>query len=519
MNPRLDYLRALRGDPTPGKVPPADQPPTSVAEPDQNLPIATEEALAPDAGGAPANATTSTPKAPTSATSPPKSPKTPGQKSPAPALGTQPQTQESGYRDDLQQSLHAKLVHHASVVDVLKFPLHQRREILHRAAESLLDHEAPHLSYAARREILEDLFDEVLGYGPLEKLLRDQSISDIVVNGAKQVYVERRGRLEKADIHFRDDEHLLDMIRRIVTTVGRRVDDSSPMVDARLPDGSRVNAIIPPLALKGPMLSIRRFGAHRLNIADLITLKALPNEVAQFLESSVRARLNIVVSGGTGSGKTTLLNALSAYIPAEDRVITIEDTAELQLQQEHVGSLESRPPNAEGKGQVTIRDLLRNALRMRPNRIVIGECRGAEALDMLQAMNTGHAGSMTTLHANTPRDALGRLEMMVMMSGVELPLRAIRQQISSAVNLIVQVSRVSGGGRKLVSITEVTGMEGDVITLQELFRFHQIGIDPAGRAKGNFEAAGVRPNCEPRFTEMGLHFPTDMFRHRVIQEC
>jgi pilus assembly protein CpaF len=332
------------------------------------------------------------------------------------------------------------------------------------------------------------------------------------------VYVERQGRLERADVRFRDDAHLLDIIHRMVSTVGRRVDDSSPMVDARLPDGSRMNAIIPPLALKGPMLSIRRFGAHRLNVSDLIALKALTPELAEFLRAAVRAKLNILVSGGTGSGKTTLLNALSADIPAGERIITIEDTAELQLQQEHVGSLESRPPNVEGKGQVTIRDLLRNALRMRPNRIIIGECRGAEALDMLQAMNTGHAGSMTTLHANSPRDALTRLEMMVMMAGLELPLRTVRQQIASSVNLIVQVGRVAGGGRKLTSITEVTGMEGDVITVQELFRFHQTGVDPAGRARGRFQSAGIRPQSEPRFAEAGLQLPPEMFRARDLLE-
>ncbi len=479
MPTRLNYLRSLREDRA-GAAPPAEAVPKEVPE------AAPAEAPPPIAHSAEAQ--------------------TPPRQAPA----------DGSFRDDLLRTLHSRLIQHASVAEIEKLPAARRRQTLARAAEALIEREAPHLSFAIRREVLDDLLDEVLGFGPLEKLLRDPTVSDIVVNGAQQVYLERQGRLERVELRFRDDEHLLDIIHRIVSTVGRRVDDSSPMVDARLPDGSRVNAIIPPLALKGPMLSIRRFGAHRLNVADLVALKALPQEAAEFLQAAVKAKLNILVSGGTGSGKTTLLNALSAYIPAGERIITIEDTAELQLQQEHVGSLESRPPNVEGKGQVTIRDLLRNALRMRPNRILIGECRGEEALDMLQAMNTGHAGSMTTLHANSPRDALSRLEMMVMMSGLELPLRAIRQQIASSVNLIIQVSRVSGGGRKVVSVTEVTGMEADVITMQELFRYHQLGIDPAGRARGRFEATGVRPFLEPRFVEAGVQFSPDSFRPRNL---
>jgi pilus assembly protein CpaF len=482
---RLDYLRSLRDD----KTAPGQPPKEAHGAPLPPAPPAPDQPAEPLLKDAP--------------------------RPPAP----RPPAFEGQNRTDLQRTLHSRLIQGATVQELEKLPEDRRREVLLRAAEALLDREAGHLSFSARRDVLDDLLDEVLGFGPLEKLLRDPGISDIVVNGPEQVFVERAGRLARSEITFQDNEHLLKIIRRIVSTVGRRVDDSSPMVDARLPDGSRVNAIIPPLAIKGPMLSIRRFGAHRLNVTDLVTLKALPQEVAEFLQAAVRAKLNIIVSGGTGSGKTTLLNALSAFIPEGERIITIEDTAELQLQQEHVGSLESRPPNVEGEGRVTIRDLLFNALRMRPNRIIIGECRGAEALDMLQAMNTGHAGSMTTLHANTPRDTLSRLEMMVMMCGLELPLRAIRQQVASSVNLIVQVSRVTGGGRKVVSVTEVTGMEGDVITMQELFRYHQLGVDLTGRARGRFESTGVRPQCEQRFIEAGLNLPTDMFRQRDLLDA
>jgi len=488
MSSRINYLHSLREDRTSKTEPLADQtPPPKATLPPVPAPSPTVAQTA------------STPTSPVSGT-----PRTLG---------------DGAYRDDLLRAIHSRLIQHASVAEIEKLPPQRRRDTLLRAAQTLLEQDAPHLSFAIRQEILNDLLDEVLGFGPLEKLLRDPTISDIVVNGAQQVYVERAGRLERSEVRFRDDDHLLEIIHRIVATVGRRVDDASPMVDARLPDGSRVNAIIPPLALKGPMLSIRRFGAHRLNMSDLVTLKALPTEVAEFLAAAVRARLNIVVSGGTGSGKTTLLNALSAFIPASERIITIEDTAELQLQQEHVASLESRPPNVEGKGQVTIRDLVRNSLRMRPNRIIIGECRGAEALDMLQAMNTGHAGSMTTLHANTPRDALSRLEMMVIMSGLELPLRAIRQQIASSVNLIIQVSRVSGGGRKVTSVTEVTGMEGDIITLQELFHYQQFDVDPTGKARGWFQAMGVRPRSESQFTQAGFPLPADLFAPRNLLEA
>src|SRR5437773_469599 len=328
--------------------------------------------------------------------------------------------------------------------------------------------------------------------------------------------VEKRGKLEKSDVVFRDNEHLLQIIDRIVSKVGRRVDETSPMVDARLPDGSRVNAIIPPIALDGASLSIRRFGANPLKLEDLLNFKAFTPEMAMLLEACIKARLNIVISGGTGSGKTTLLNTLSSFIPHDERIVTIEDAAELQLQQEHIVRLETRPANIEGKGSVNTRDLVRNALRMRPERIIIGECRGGESLDMLQAMNTGHAGSMTTLHANTPRDAQARLETMIMMAGMELPIKAMRQQISSAVDLIIQANRLQGGPRKVTSITEVMNMEQDVIIMQDVFRYKQLGIDQNGRAYGQFEATGVRPSFMSRLEASGIKLPSNLFAERVL---
>src|SRR5213078_1935454 len=317
------------------------------------------------------------------------------------------------------------------------------------------------------------------------------------------------------DVKFRDNEHLLQIIDRIVSKVGRRVDETSPMVDARLPDGSRFNAIIPPLSLDGPSVSIRRFGANPLKLEDLLNYKAFTPEMAMLLEGAIKARLNVLISGGTGSGKTTLLNTLSAFIPGDERLVTIEDAAELQLQQDHVVRLETRPPNIEGKGAIATRDLVRNALRMRPERIIIGECRGPETLDMLQAMNTGHAGSMTTLHANTPRDAQARMETMIMMAGMDLPIKAMRQQISSAVDLIIQANRLQGGPRKVTSITEIIGMEQDVVIMQEIFRYQQLGIDQNGRAFGQFEALGVRPHCMQRLEAAGIRLPTNIFQERI----
>jgi pilus assembly protein CpaF len=387
---------------------------------------------------------------------------------------------------------------------------------LRLAAERLIDVKNLPLNSAQRALFIQEILDEIVGLGPLEKLLRDSSATDILVNGAHQVYVERNGKLEESEVHFRDDQHLLQIIQRIVAKVGRRVDQASPIVDARLLDGSRVNAIIPPLSLRGPTLSIRRFGANPLRLEDLLRLKALTPEMADFLRAAVKSRINILISGGTGSGKTTLLNTLSAFIPDTERIISVEDAAELQLQQRHVVQLEARPVNVEGKGEVTMRDLVRNTLRMRPNRIIIGECRGAEAFDMLQAMNTGHEGSLTTLHANSPHDALARLEMMLMMAGMEVPLHAMRAQIVSAISLIVQVDRLPGGRRRVTSVTEVTGREGEVVTTQEIFRFKQLGIDESGNAFGQFEGMGVRPYLMPRLQAASIELPAALFSERVL---
>jgi pilus assembly protein CpaF len=353
--------------------------------------------------------------------------------------------------------------------------------------------------------------DEVLGLGPLEPLLSDPTISDILVNGAKSVYVERRGKIEPTTITFHDDAHLMNIIDRIVSEVGRRVDESSPMVDARLADGSRVNAIIPPLAIDGPVLSIRRFAVERLGIADLLRIGTLTESVANTLRAIVLSRLNVVISGGTGAGKTTMLNVLSGFIPATERIVTIEDSAELQLQQPHIVRLETRPPNIEGKGEVPQRELLRNSLRMRPDRIVVGEVRGAEALDMLQAMNTGHDGSLTTVHANTPRDAIGRIETMVSMTGISFPIRALRAQIASAVNIVIQVQRGDDGKRRVVSIQEISGMEGDIITMSEIFTFRRTGVDAEGNILGRLEATGVVPAFHKRVAVRGIDLPVSVF--------
>jgi pilus assembly protein CpaF len=358
--------------------------------------------------------------------------------------------------------------------------------------------------------------DEVFGLGPIEELLRDPLVTDILVNGPNQMYVERMGRLEPVDHQFRDDAHLVQVIQRIAARVGRRIDESSPMLDARLADGSRVNAIIPPLALDGSAMSIRRFGTIPFDVGRLLTVGALTPDMSTFLQACVQARLNIIISGGTGSGKTTLLNSLSRWIPQGERVVTIEDAAELQLQRRHVVRLETRPPNIEGKGEVTQRDLLRNSLRMRPDRIILGEVRGAEALDVLQAMNTGHDGSMTTVHANNARDAVRRVENMVSMAGLNFPVQAIRAQMASAVNIMVHVSRLTGGRRKVVSISEVTGMEGETLCLQDLFRFRQTSIDAEGNAVGQFEACGVRPQLFDRICSEGVKLQQELFRARVL---
>src|SRR5437016_8436467 len=435
-------------------------------------------------------------------------------------LGGVSQTNAAGQSnksfDELKRLIHGKLVDKLDLSRVSDLAGDTLRREIRLVVERLCDTENPLLNRMERERLIDEVLDETFGFGPLEVLLKDPTVSDILVNGPQNIYVERRGKLEKTDVKFRDNEHLLQIIDRIVSKVGRRVDETSPMVDARLPDGSRVNAIIPPLALDGPSMSIRRFGANPLKREDLLNYKAFTPEMAMLMEAAIKSRLNILISGGTGCGKTTLLNTLSSFIPGDERVITIEDAAELQLQQEHVVRLETRPPNIEGKGSIPCRDLVRNALRMRPERIIIGECRGAESLDMLQAMNTGHAGSMTTLHANTPRDGQARLETMVMMAGMDLPIKAMRQQISSAVDLIIQANRLQGGPRKVTSITEVMGMEQDMIIMQEVFRYRQLGIDQNGRSYGQYEATGVRPSFVQRLEAKGVKLPSNLFQERVL---
>jgi len=418
--------------------------------------------------------------------------------------------------EELKRLIHSKLVDKLDLSRVSDLAGDTLRREIRLVVERLCDTENPLLNRMERERLIDEVLDETFGFGPLEVLLKDPTVSDILVNGPHKVWVERRGKLEKTEVKFRDNDHLLQIIDRIVSKVGRRIDETSPMCDARLPDGSRVNAIIPPLALDGPSMSIRRFGANPLKLEDLLNFKAFTPEMAMLLEACIKARLNIVISGGTGSGKTTLLNTLSSFIPHDERVITIEDAAELQLQQEHIVRLETRPANIEGKGSVTTRDLVRNALRMRPERIIIGECRGPESLDMLQAMNTGHAGSMTTVHANSPRDAQARLETMIMMAGMELPVKAMRQQIASAVDVIIQANRLQGGPRKILSITEVMNMEQDMIIMQEVFRYKQLGIDQNGRAYGQFEATGVRPAFMGRLEAAGIKLPTNLFSERVL---
>ncbi|WP_020470321.1 CpaF family protein [Zavarzinella formosa] len=418
--------------------------------------------------------------------------------------------------EELKKQIHAKLVERLDFSRVKDLTSEALRRDIRRVIEHLCDTENPLLNRMEREKLIEEILDETLGFGPLEPLLKDPTISDILVNGPKKIYVERRGKLEKTEVVFRDNDHLLQIIDRIVSKIGRRVDETSPLCDARLPDGSRVNAVIPPIALDGASLSIRRFGATPLKLEDLLNYKAFSPEMAMLLEACIKARLNVIISGGTGCGKTTLLNTLSSFIPHDERVVTIEDAAELQLQQDHVVRLETRPPNIEGKGAVLTRDLVKNALRMRPERIIIGECRGGETLDMLQAMNTGHGGSMTTLHANSVRDGMSRLETMIMMAGFELPMKAMRQQIASAVDLVIQANRLQGGPRKITSITEVMNMEQDVIIMQEIFRFKQLGVDQNGRAYGQFEATGVRPTFVNRLETKGVKLPANMFTERVL---
>ena len=429
--------------------------------------------------------------------------------------GAQPVAPRPGLRRpqyiELKATVHRKLLNRLNLEALASADRKRAEGEIRALLTGLINEEGTPLSLSEREAIVGDVVDEVFGLGPLEPLLRDASISNILVNTARHVFVERHGVLERVAAEFQDDAHVMRVIDRIVSGVGRRIDDSSPMVDARLPDGSRVNAIIPPLAVDGPLLSIRRFPAERLTAEDLVRVQTLTPPMLGFLSHCVRARLNCLISGGTGAGKTTLLNVLSGFITARERIVTIEDAAELQLRQDHVVRLETRPPNIEGKGAVRQRQLVINALRMRPDRIVIGEVRGEEALDMLQAMNTGHDGSLTTVHANAARDALTRIETMVSMASINLPEKAIRQQIATAIHLVVQQARMSDGSRKVTSISEITGMEGDVITMQEIFLFEKLGVSQEGKVVGRFRATGVRPKCCEQLRAAGIHLPAEMF--------
>ncbi|HSF17905.1 MAG TPA: CpaF family protein [Vicinamibacteria bacterium] len=412
---------------------------------------------------------------------------------------------------ELKNLLHRRVLNEVDLESLDRLSEKAAREQVSFRIRDLLEKENTPLALAEREQVVREILDEFFGYGPIQPLLDDPRVSDILINGSDNVYIEWNGVLDKTDVKFDDDQHVMRIIERIVARVGRRVDESTPMVDARLPDGSRVNAIIPPLALDGPMVSIRRFGRDPLKAADLVEKNALTEEMLTVLKACVQGRLNILISGGTGAGKTTLLNALSAFIPTKERIVTIEDAAELQLKQEHVARLETRPPNIEGKGEVKQRQLVINSLRMRPDRIVVGEVRGEEAIDMMQAMNTGHEGSMTTVHANTPRDALHRLETMVAMSGLNLPDKAVRFYIASAINVVVQVARLADGTRKVTNISEITGMEGHTITMQDLFEFKRRGFDENQKVRGEFGPTGIRPKFTEKLLAAGIRLPTELF--------
>jgi pilus assembly protein CpaF len=418
--------------------------------------------------------------------------------------------------EELKRLIHGKLVDKLDLSRLGDLEGDTLRREIRLVVEHLCDTENPLLNRSERERLIEEVLDETFGFGPLEMLLKEEGVADIMINGPKHVFLEKGGRIVRSNIVFRDNDHLMQILDRIVSKVGRRIDETSPMCDARLPDGSRVNAIIPPLALDGPSLTIRRFGSNPLTLEDLLRFGAFTPEMVMFLEGAVKARLNMIISGGTGSGKTTLLNTLTSFIPGDQRLITIEDAAELQLQQEHVLRLETRPPNIEGRGQVTATDLVKNALRMRPDRIIIGECRGPESLDMLQAMNTGHEGSLTTIHANSPRDATSRLETMISLGGLELPLKAVRHQFASAVDLIIQVNRLQGGPRKVTHVTEVLNMEQETVIMQDIFLYIQDGIDENGKAFGHFESTGVRPSCMGRLEAAGVRLPGNLFAARVL---
>ncbi|MCU0816247.1 MAG: CpaF family protein [Cypionkella sp.] len=433
------------------------------------------------------------------------------QRSPAEALAADKDKKRRERMQELKVDLHRRLLDNLNLAALEKASEGQLKSEIAAITAEALDEMGVALNAADRQVLHQELYDEVMGLGPLEALLKDETVNDILVNGPKRVFVERAGKLQLTEITFKDEKHLLRIIDKIVSAVGRRVDESNPYCDARLADGSRFNCMVPPVAVDGSLVSIRKFKKEKLKVDDLVRFGAFTEEMAAYLQAAVATRLNVIVSGGTGSGKTTTLNALSSFIDNTERILTIEDTAELQLQQVHVGRMESRPPNVEGKGAVTQRDCLRNALRMRPDRIIVGETRGEEVIDMLQAMNTGHDGSMTTIHANSARDAVSRLENMIAMSGIEMPIKAMRSQIASAVNLIVQASRLQDGSRRMTSITEITGMEGDVISMQEIFRYERLGVEPSGKIIGRFNATGIRSAYSDRFRQWGYDLPTSIY--------
>ncbi|WP_170390647.1 CpaF family protein [Ruegeria arenilitoris] len=466
-------------------------------------PVATP-AQAPKAAEAPA--------APAAAPSPSTAiARKPVAKTAAEAKGNDRERKRKERLSEIKIELHRELLENLNLAALENAAEAELRTEISAIASEVLEAKNIVLNREDRTQLNKELYDEVTGLGPLETLLQDDSVSDILVNGPHQIFVERFGKLELSDVSFKDEKHLMRIIDKIVSAVGRRVDESNPYVDARLRDGSRFNAMVPPIAVDGSLVSIRKFKKDKLGIDDLVNFGAFTEEMAAYLQAAVSTRLNIIVSGGTGSGKTTTLNALSSFIDDAERILTIEDTAELQLQQTHVGRMESRPPNVEGKGEVSPRDCLKNALRMRPDRIIVGETRGAEVIDMLQAMNTGHDGSMTTIHANSARDGISRLENMIAMAGIEMPIKAVRSQIASAVNLIVQASRLQDGSRRMTSITEITGMEGDVISMQEIFKFQRVGLTPDNKIIGHFTATGVRSHYSERFRLWGYDLPASIY--------
>jgi pilus assembly protein CpaF len=438
-------------------------------------------------------------------------PSAPAPRPPAEAVAADKEKKRKERLQELKVELHKRLLENLNLAALEHASENSLKQEIGAIANEALEEMAVVLPKDDRAVLQQELYDEVMGLGPLEPLLKDETVNDILVNGPNRIFVERAGKLELTDITFKDERHLLRIIDKIVSAVGRRVDESNPYCDARLQDGSRFNVMVPPVAVDGSLVSIRKFKKEKLGVQDLVRFGAFTEEMALYLQAAVSTRLNVIVSGGTGSGKTTTLNALSSFIDNKERVLTIEDTAELQLQQVHVGRMESRPPNVEGKGAVTQRDCLRNALRMRPDRIIVGETRGEEVIDMLQAMNTGHDGSMTTIHANNARDGISRLENMVAMAGIEMPLKAVRAQIASAVNLIVQASRLQDGSRRMVSITEITGMEGEVISMQEVFRYERLGVEPNGKIIGRFNATGVRSHYSDRFRQWGYDLPASIY--------